>query len=350
MRLLISILILLIHLNAYAGELSLLERERIKAASAYSRDHDGYALIIARNSRVIHEEYFNGSSSETPQRIASIAKNFWGIAALAAADDGILNLDRPVSDVITEWRDDALRNRITVSDLLNMVSGLDSGFRAIYLEKPRNVPAAALKLPVVDAPGAVFQYGPANMEVLGEVFRRVLRPRGMGPLEFLQKRILTPLGIEHAEWKEDRAGNPAMSGGAKMRAGDMLSLGLLVLKKGDAGGRQLIDPALFSGAVIHGSFANPVYGMTFWLNGNARHRDSLEVNVEEVLEAKDRFNSWERASVALAAPSDMLTMIGSGNQRVYVIPSLDTVIVRQGYGTQFRDSEFMRLLMPDSLR
>ena len=41
----------------------------------------------------------------------------------------------------------------------------------------------------------------------------------------------------------------------------------------------------------------------------------------------------------------MVVALGSGYQRLYVIPSLDLVIVRQGENARFSDSVFLRTLL-----
>jgi hypothetical protein len=40
-----------------------------------------------------------------------------------------------------------------------------------------------------------------------------------------------------------------------------------------------------------------------------------------------------------------MASIGSGYQRLFVIPSMSLVVVRQGLGGKFSDSEYLRLLL-----
>jgi hypothetical protein len=41
----------------------------------------------------------------------------------------------------------------------------------------------------------------------------------------------------------------------------------------------------------------------------------------------------------------MMVMLGSWNQRVYISPSIDLVVVRLGGGGDFLDAEFLELLL-----
>ena len=58
-----------------------------------------------------------------------------------------------------------------------------------------------------------------------------------------------------------------------------------------------------------------------------------------------RSQDWHDACLCRAAPSDLVACIGSGYQRLYVIPSLDLIVVRQGEGGRFSDARFLRLLL-----
>jgi hypothetical protein len=54
---------------------------------------------------------------------------------------------------------------------------------------------------------------------------------------------------------------------------------------------------------------------------------------------------WRDACLCRGAPRDLVACIGSGYQRLYVIPSLDLVVVRHGRGGPFSDAHFLRLLL-----
>jgi hypothetical protein len=53
---------------------------------------------------------------------------------------------------------------------------------------------------------------------------------------------------------------------------------------------------------------------------------------------------WKSACLCKDAPSDLLACIGSGGQRLYVVPSQELIVVRQGGFGRFRDAEFLRRL------
>src|SRR6266550_957569 len=51
------------------------------------------------------------------------------------------------------------------------------------------------------------------------------------------------------------------------------------------------------------------------------------------------------ACICKDAPADMVLALGSHYQRLYVIPSLKVVVVRQGSEAKFSDAHFLRLLL-----
>ena len=62
---------------------------QVSAAAVYSAKHRGHALLVKQHGRVIHESYSNGAKASTARRIYSGTKGFWGLAALAAMEDGL---------------------------------------------------------------------------------------------------------------------------------------------------------------------------------------------------------------------------------------------------------------------
>jgi len=53
---------------------------------------------------------------------------------------------------------------------------------------------------------------------------------------------------------------------------------------------------------------------------------------------------WNGVCICKDAPADMVVALGSGYQRLFVIPSLKAVIVRQGSNAKFSDAHFLRLV------
>ena len=173
--------------------------------------------------------YPGRASADTPQRIYSGTKAFWNLAALAAEEDGILNLDERVADTITSWRQDPRKSQVTIRQLLDFSSGLAPGF-GMQVNEYGDRDKTALRLPIVAEPGKAFIYGPAALQVFHQVLKDKLE--GKTPTEYLERRVLRRMHLGPQRYLNDRAGNPLLAAGFLLTARQWAKMGELVLREG----------------------------------------------------------------------------------------------------------------------
>ena len=159
---------------------------------------------------------------------------------------------------------------------------------------------------------------------------------------YIETRILNRLGLGRLKYKKDAHGNPLPATGFELTAREWARLGELVLGRGNYHGRQIVPANLLREAFV-GSQANPSYGLTFWLNEQAPN--GQEVDMERMLDLPWQSARWTDVCICKDAPADMVVALGSGYQRLFVIPSLKAVIVRQGSSARFSDAHFLRLVL-----
>jgi CubicO group peptidase (beta-lactamase class C family) len=295
-------------------------------------------MLVMRNGRIIFEHYANGGSAHGRWPIFSGTKSFWGIAALAAVHDGLFKLDDSVSDTIIEWKSDPRKARITVRELLSQTDGIEAASR---LQRPsindRN--AMALQLPSLAEPGAAFIYGPSHLQIFCELLRRKLK--GRSPIAYFERHVSDRLGLHQLNYKKDRQGNPLPATGFELTAQEWARLGELVIGNGRYRGHEIVPAALLSEAFT-GSRANPSYGLTFWLNQQAPN--GREADMERMIDLPWQSADWSDVCISKDAPADTIVALGSHYQRLFVIPSLKVIIVRQGSEARFSDARFLRLV------
>jgi len=199
----------------------------------------------------------------------------------------------------------------------------------------------ALQLPVVARPGSAFIYGPSHLQIFGELLRRKLN--GRSTISYIEGRVLRPLGIGSPEYKKDARGNPLLASGFELSARQWARLGELILGHGDYHGRQIVSADLLR-QVFVGSAPNPAYGLTFWLNRSAGFM-AREVDIEKMIDLPWQRANWRNVCVCKSAPADMIVALGSGYQRLFIIPSMNVLIVRQGQNAKFSDAYFLRLVL-----
>lgn len=316
-------------------------------AADYSARHRGLSLLILKGGKVVFEQYHNGHTADTPHMLASGTKSFSGILAVAAVEDGLLKLDEKVSDTITEWKTDPQKSKITVRHLLSLTSGIDTGENG----RPPTY-AEAIKYGMKYEPGTAFEYGPVPFQVFGEVMRRKLASKKETPLDYLKRRILHPIGLNVASWTHQN-GQPDLPSGVFLTAREWAKFGQFIHQSGKWQGRQIIPKKLLEECFV-GTKANPNYGLTFWLNRSSDGSANVPVKsngrsqrLQDLLGIEPETTRISEAGIGANLPKDIAMAAGAGKQRLYVIPSLDLIIVRQGRQSRFNDREFLSKLLLD---
>lgn len=304
----------------------------LKAAADYSMSNRGQTVVVLFDGKVVFERYDNGGAADKVQMLASGSKSFVGIIAAAALQDGIIKLDDLVSESIADWKADPKKAKITYRQLLTLTSGLTPGERGTAVKAPSWKDIA--DKPVTGEPGKQFQYGAYQLNTFAYALEKKL---GKETFEaYLKRRVLDPIGVE-VEWRfkcED--GHPQVGGGAFMTATGWANFGELVRLQGSWKGKQIIDAKVLA-FCFEGTEHNPAYGLTWWLRKpvNAEHQRSIPL-----------LREWGPVANADWLPKDLVAACGAGKQRLYVIPSLKLVVVRQGsLGLGFSDLEFLSLLL-----
>jgi CubicO group peptidase (beta-lactamase class C family) len=310
-------------------------------AAKYSESKRGVSMLVIQNGRTIFEHYSNGGLAGGRWPIFSGTKSFWGVTALCAVRDGLIRLDDRVADTITEWKNDPLKSQITIRQLLNQTDGID-GASWLHRQSLPDRNAMAIRCSNVAAPGTRFIYGPSHLQIFCEVLRRKLN--GHSSISYIQSSLLSPLGLTNMEFKQDHHGNPLPASGFELTAGEWARFGELIVQRGNYNGRQIVPAGLLDQAFA-GSNANPSYGLTFWLNRQSPSFFFREIDIEKEIDLPWQRARWGNICVARAAPPDMVVALGSAYQRLFIIPSAQVVIVRQGRDAKFSDAYFLRLVL-----
>ncbi|MFY9719239.1 MAG: serine hydrolase domain-containing protein [Candidatus Cybelea sp.] len=273
------------------------------AALAYAGAHAPRAVLIARGAETIASEYAAGITAQTPHPLYSGTKSFWGAVALSAQTDGLLELDEPVADTIAQWGDDAWKRRVTLRMLLSLTAGF--GFGGLGAAVP--IYERALAMPLKNEPGTRFTYGGIPLQVFGAVLARKLESSKSTPHDYLRERITNPAGVAIASWRTLADGTHPLPTGASLSAESWLAYGQFVLRE-----RQRLAPAFI------GSLANARYGLGWWLGAGP--------------------------STSLRTPEDLVYASGSAGQALYLVPSLDLVVVHFGRSASYKHEAFLKRL------
>jgi hypothetical protein len=110
-------------------------------------------------------------------------------------------------------------------------------------------------------------------------------------------------------------------------------------REGQAGGKQIVKKDLLA-ECLKGTMQNPAYGLTWWLKEPVPDEIIRKVPILRRDMGDMVKSDW--------IPEDLFLAAGAGKQRLYVIPSMKLVIVRQANilrGRTFSDAEFLSRLL-----
>ncbi len=283
------------------------------------------SVVVSVAGEKRYEAYWGEGSKTLMNDTRSAMKTLTALAVGAAIDDGLI---ASVDDKAWDWFEPEkpfrypteLKAGITIADLLTMSSALDCNDNV--WETPGNeehmYPARRWVLFGVDLPtkeGYVrdsngrgpFAYCTVGSFLLGQI---VQRAAGEPVDSYIQRRILSPLGITKVNWDRSPSGEVMTGGGVEMTSLNLLSLAELILGRGKFQGKQLISGAWIDHMLSQQVQADPPqsYGYQIW---------------HELFDCGDeKISGWY--------------MGGNGGNKVAIFPQVETVAVVTAtlYGTR----------------
>lgn len=297
------------------------DADALEAGLRFAEERNSAGVVIARGGAIVAERYWSPGAVDRASSLFSAGKPIVSTLVGMAIDDGAIDsLDQPAADFLTEWKDDA-RSAITLRHLMSMTSGLRCTFDIDFRKLPQadDEERLGLSLPLDYQPGTCWQYNNAAYRMLYSIIGRAV---GVPVTAFARTRLFDPLGMERTFWKiRNTAGaeNPQTIWSTCREAA---RFGQLVIDRGVGGGRRLVSEAFLDEATRPSQPHNPAYGLLWWLNGESRYI------VPSYRRLPDVHEGW----LLPGYPADGIAALGVSDQKIYVIPSLEMVIVRLGEG------------------
>lgn len=200
---------------------------------------DIHHVMVMQHGEVIAEMHPAPFRANDKHTLYSASKTFVSMAVGIAADEGLLHLTDKVISFFPDKVPDNISGNLaamTVRDLLTMTSGIEPD------KKMRDTSTDWVKdwlaKNVADKPGTRFQYDSMCSFMLSAIVQRV---SGRTLLDYLNEKLLNPMGCHEVDWEMSPDG--INTGGWGMRADTetMAKLGQLLLNKGNWKGPQLVS-------------------------------------------------------------------------------------------------------------
>ena len=277
---------------------SLLLAEALARARALPRLR---SLLVHWRGSLVREHYFRGATRTQPANIKSASKSIIAsLVGIAIEREQIRSVHQPIGEILPEvTRDPDPRKRaITVEDLLTMRSGLQSTSFDNYgaWVTSRNWVRDAIRRPLVAEPGGEMIYSTGSTHLLSAILTRVT---GMSTHAYAQRVLARPLGIPLRGWTRDPQGIYFGGNEMRMTPREMVAYGVLHLTGGRApNGTHVIPKAWIDSSWVRrtrSGWSGQDYGYGWWIRRSGAH---------------DVYFAW-----------------GYGGQFIFVVPTLDLVVV-----------------------
>jgi CubicO group peptidase (beta-lactamase class C family) len=269
----------------------------------YLEEKGTKGFMILKNGKIVVENYFNGHAQNANWYWASAGKTLTSLTVGIAQQEGFLSIDDKTSDYLgNNWTSEALtdENNITIKHQLTMTTGLndlifsctdpncllykaDAGDRWAY----HNAPYTLLQSVVANATSQDFN------NYFDEKVKNKIGMNG----------VWINSGYNHVFWSTTRS---------------MARFGLLIFNQGIWDETTILSDSMYYQEMLNTSQnLNPSYGYLWWLNGKSSYM---------IPQSQESFNGM----LIPSAPTDLIAGLGKNDQKLYIVPGEDLVIVRMG--------------------
>jgi len=300
-----------------------LDEEKVRAAvEAAFEPVDGMtaAFVVTWRGRLIAERYRDGLDLHTPLESWSMGKSLTATLMGVLIQQGVYDLWEPAP--VPEWQQEGdPRAEIRIADILRMSSGI----RCVNRGDPEYDPSMgypdhlylytggmdafqwAATRPQQWPPNTVGRYRNCDPVLTNYLVRLGVEGRGEEYHSFPQGQLFDKIGIRDMVMETDPYGNFLIQGYEFGTGRDWARLGNLYLQDGVWQGERILPDGFVEFvstlAPAWEADGRPIYGGFFWINGAG----------------------------AYPIPEDSYYMAGAGNQKVFIIPTHDLIVVRLGH-------------------
>ncbi len=272
-----------------------------------------HSLLIARNGKLVLEEYFAGFQRDFVHDTRSAAKTFTSVMLGAAMLGGArISPETPIASVLGYAapfaNPDPRKQRITLANLMTHSSGLacdDNDDNSPGNENTLWTQSAQpdfwkfmMDLPMVTDPGTRYAYCSGGMNLAGGAL--TIATKTWLP-ELFDRTLARPLQFGRYYFNLSPALQGYLGGGMRIRPRDFLKVGQLYLNGGIWNGKRVVAQSW----VIQ-STSKQIYGTINDGDGYAWHRNTLKSGTRTYREYEAN---------------------GNGGQFLIVVPELDLAVV-----------------------
>lgn len=258
-----------------------------------------YSLLVSRQGEIGLERYYHGARPNTPADLKSASKSvISALVGIAIERKLIPGVNAPIAPYFQELlAADPAKSKVTIEDLLSMRSGLvpitNRNYGAWVLSP--NWIGYILRRPMNGPPGQTMQYSTGNSHLLSAILTKAA---GESTWAFANQVLAKPLGFTLWPWMRDPQGIFFGGNEMTMTPRQMVAFGELYLRRGRAGGKQVVPEAWVDASFVprgRSGYSGQLYGYGWWIRR---------------LGGRQVYYAW-----------------GYGGQFIFIVPDLEMVVV-----------------------
>ena len=262
------------------------------------------SLLILKDGRMVVEQYYGTYTADSAWYWASAGKSLTATLVGLARQDGLLSLTDSTSQYLGRWTSAPRpqQRQIQLLHQLTMTTGLDDNPPAPCTNESTTPACLRYLVP----PATRWAYHTGAYRTLQNVLVQASGAASMSA--YTNQRLGNRIGMTGL-WANDVFYSKARS---------MARFGLFILARGAWNGTQVLtDAAYFQAMTTPSQMLNRSYGYLWWLNGQSSYK-------------LPGSQATLTGPLIPSAPADLIAALGKNDQKIYVVPSLGLVVVRQG--------------------
>lgn len=284
-----------------------------------------FAITVVYRDQIVAERYRPDFKPSTRLLSWSMSKSFTNAMVGLLVKDGKVDINNTLN--LKVWADDDRKN-ITLNNLLHMNSGLEFNeeYSKIKLTDATTMLlkygdmgdyAAAKKL--LAKPDSIWSYSSGTPNIIQD-YLRTLSGNDKDYLAYPRKALFSKTGMRSVIWEPDASGTFVGSSYLYATSRDYARFGLLYLHNGNWLGEQLFTDDWVKYTTTPAKGSDGDYGALLWLN---------------------------RGGEFPGVPEDLFYCDGYDGQYIFIIPSKQLVVVRNGCSPNdsFDQRAFLKMIV-----
>ncbi|WP_452224101.1 serine hydrolase domain-containing protein [Lacinutrix chionoecetis] len=267
----------------------------------FLEEKNSKSFLVLHKGKIVLEHYFNNHDASTNWYWASAGKTLTTAVSGIAQDEGLIDINAKVSTYLgTGWTSASpdKENLITCKNLLSMTSGLnDTLGDSVAPENLQYLANAGTRWAYHNVYVKMQDViADASSQSWTDYFNVKLKNKiGMNG-------TWIPIGDLSVYWSNTRS---------------MGRFGLMIASHGKWEDSQIVSEQFLNEAINTSQNINEAYGYLWWLNGKSSYH---------LPQTQIKFSG----KLITNAPNDMYCALGKNDQKIYIVPSRDLVIIRMG--------------------